>query len=49
MRPQDVDGRDIQCEDVLRTVGPAMTIVNTISVVEVTANFYFFAGAILES
>jgi hypothetical protein len=30
-------------------LAPAMTIVNTIGFVEVTANFYFFAGAILES
>src|ERR1700712_5904475 len=29
--------------------GPAMTMVNTIGLEEVTANFYFFAGAILES
>src|SRR5258707_14576809 len=29
--------------------GPAMTTVNTIGLEEVTANFYFFAGAILES
>src|SRR3954452_21375942 len=29
--------------------GPAMTTVNTIGLMEVTANFYFFAGAILES
>ena len=36
---QDIDGRD----------KPAMTTVNTIGFDEVTANFYFFPGAILES
>ena len=31
------------------TFSPAITIVNTIGVEEVTADFYFFDGAILES
>src|SRR5437016_947667 len=38
------DGRDIQCEDVLRTFGPAIATLDTIGVREVTANSYFFAG-----